>query len=135
MLEKNFDEYIVEIMSLEDQLRMKDRIISRLMSQTVANCLEPYLERTPERDTESKSSLKSAKWFEIESKTTADETESSCVSELQSQLTDIQDQLHQKDEAFNYVRAKYSATVARLKLKVETKERHYAKADMDVYFI
>jgi hypothetical protein len=135
MLEKNFDEYIVEIMSLEDQLRMKDRIISRLKSQTVANWLEPYLERTPERDTESKVSLKSAKWFEIASKTTADETESSSVSELQSQLTDIQDQLHKKDEALNYVRAKYSATVARLKLKVETKERHYAKADMDVYFI
>jgi hypothetical protein len=141
MLEKNLDDYIVEIMRFEDQLRMKDRIISRLSSLAVEKRLDISLERSPERELQSKPCPKSPNspmsWIEDDQRTkaTADETETSSVSELQSQLTDIQEQLNQKDETLNYVRAKYSARVAKLKLKADSRLRKDAMTGADLYFI
>ena len=137
MLEKNLDDYIVEIMRLEEQLRMKERIISRLSCQAVENCLNPNLEGNPPRDRVIAACPKSpdSSWIEDDQRTkaTADETEASSISELQSQLSEMQGQLNKKDETLNYVRAQYSARLCKLKFQADRRFQRVTNADL--YFI
>lgn len=158
MLEKNLDDNIVEIMRLEDRLRMKERIISRLSNLAVQRRHERTMEKhtrqysnnnstTEQRRTKTmksgsvptKSSLRASFDDQRTASTVDMSSEWSTISDLQSQISSSHRQLREKEDAFNYMRAKYSAKVAKLKYRMTSAvQRHDGKSSpeiLDLYFI
>jgi hypothetical protein len=138
MLEKSLDDYIVEIMRLEDELRMKKRVISRLSTESVEKRIETSLVDSSGMETKlsprSRQPMKDdqrtieATKFEIEN--------SASAAELQSQLMAIQTKLKKREETLNYVRASYSGKVAKLKLRIENNARkNKVLPHVDLYFV
>ena len=124
-LEKKLDENLFEILRLEDLLSTKNRVIAYLRTQTVRERSSLRLEATSGNEFRIKSITKPPAVIETDnsSNSTSDETLSTYISELQSQLNQMQKKLIEKEEELRLVRSQSAARVAALRTRMNERDR------------